>query len=44
MSIAATATFATAGPHAAVVQVNGEELGRGRFYLMEARAGRGQIA
>ena len=36
MSIAATATFATAGPHAAVVQVNGEELGRARFYLMEA--------
>ena len=35
MSIAATATFATAGPHAAVVQVNGEELGRARFYLME---------
>ena len=38
MSIAATATFATAGPHAAVVQVNGEELGRARFYLMEAGA------
>jgi len=36
MSIAATAAFATAGPHAAVVQVNGEELGRARFYLMEA--------
>ena len=35
MSIAATASFATAGPHAAVVQVNGEELGRARFYLME---------
>ena len=35
MSIAATAAFATAGPHAAVVQVNGEELGRARFYLME---------
>ena len=35
MSIAATATFATPGPHAAVVQVNGEELGRARFYLME---------
>jgi hypothetical protein len=35
MSIAATATFATAGPHAAVVQVNGEELARTRFYLME---------
>lgn len=35
MSIAATAAFTTAGPHAAVVQVNGEELGRARFYLME---------
>jgi len=35
MSIAATAAFETAGPHAAVVMVNGEELGRARFYLME---------
>lgn len=35
MSISATASFATAGPHAAVVQVDGEEIGRGRFYLME---------
>ena len=35
MSIGVTATFSTAGPHAAVVQVNGEELGRSRFYLME---------
>jgi hypothetical protein len=35
MSIAATATFATPGPHAAVVNVNGEELARSRFYLME---------
>ncbi|HEY2053091.1 MAG TPA: hypothetical protein VGH14_04045 [Solirubrobacterales bacterium] len=35
MSIAATATFTAAGPHAAVVEVNGEELGRARFYLME---------
>jgi hypothetical protein len=35
MSIAATAAFATAGPHAAVVQINGEELARSRFYLME---------
>ena len=24
-----------AGPHAVVIQVNGEELGRSRFYLME---------
>ena len=36
MSIGTTATFATPGPHAAVVQVNGEELGRARFYLTEA--------
>jgi Family of unknown function (DUF6941) len=35
MSIAATATFATPGPHAAVVQVNGDEIARSRFYLME---------
>jgi hypothetical protein len=35
MSIAATATFATPGPHAAVVQINGEEIARSRFYLME---------
>jgi hypothetical protein len=35
MSIAATAAFTTPGPHAAVVQVNGEEIGRARFYLME---------
>jgi hypothetical protein len=33
MSIGTTATFSTPGPHAAVVQVNGEELGRARFYL-----------
>jgi hypothetical protein len=36
MSIGASATFSTSGPHAAVVQVNGEELGRARFYLTEA--------
>ena len=35
MSIAATASFNAPGPHAAVVQVNGEELARARFYLME---------
>jgi hypothetical protein len=35
MSIGTTATFSTAGPHAAVVNVDGEELGRARFYLME---------
>jgi len=35
MSIGATANFETAGPHAVIIQVNGEELGRSRFYLME---------
>lgn len=35
MSIGAAATFSTAGPHAAVVTVNDEEIGRARFYLME---------
>ncbi len=35
MSIGTTATFSTAGPHAAVVTVDGDELGRARFYLME---------
>ena len=35
MSIGTQVTFSTAGPHAAVVQVNGEEIGRARFYLME---------
>ena len=35
MSIGTTATFSTPGPHAAIVQVNGEELGRARFYLIE---------
>jgi hypothetical protein len=35
MSVATTATFATSGPHAAVVRVNEEELGRARFYLMQ---------
>jgi hypothetical protein len=30
-------TFSTAGPHAAVVQLDGEELGRARFYLMEGQ-------
>ncbi len=37
MSIGTTATFSTPGPHAAVVQVNGEEIGRARFYLAEAQ-------
>jgi len=35
MSIGTTATFSAAGPHAAVVTVDEEELGRARFYLME---------
>lgn len=35
MSIGASAAFAAAGPHAAVVQVDEEEIGRARFYLME---------
>jgi hypothetical protein len=35
MSIGTTATFSAAGPHAAVVTVDGDELGRARFYLME---------
>jgi hypothetical protein len=37
MSIGTTATFSTAGPHAAVVHVDDEEIGRARFYLMEAQ-------
>lgn len=37
MSIGTTATFSSAGPHAAVVHVNNEEIGRARFYLMEAQ-------
>jgi Family of unknown function (DUF6941) len=36
MSIGTQATFSAPGPHAAVVEVNGEELGRARFYLTEA--------
>jgi hypothetical protein len=35
MSIGVTASFESSGPHAAVVQVDGEELARARFYLME---------
>lgn len=38
MSVGTTANFGTPGPHAAVVQVNGEELGRARFYLSEEPA------
>jgi uncharacterized protein DUF6941 len=35
MSIAAGVNFETAGPHAVIIQINGEELGRSRFYVME---------
>jgi hypothetical protein len=35
MSIGAQANFETSGPHAVIIQVNGEELGRSRFYIME---------
>jgi hypothetical protein len=38
MSIGTAVTFSTPGPHAAVVHVNEEEIGRARFYLMEAQA------
>ena len=37
MSIGTTVAFSTAGPHAAVVHVNEEEIGRARFYLMEGQ-------
>jgi hypothetical protein len=43
MSIGTSATFSTQGPHAAVVQVNGEEIGRARFYLMEGAAPAGEM-
>ena len=33
MSIGTGVTFSTAGPHAAIVQANGEEIGRARFYV-----------
>ena len=36
MSIGSSATFETAGPHAAVVHANGEEIGRARFYVAAA--------
>lgn len=39
MSIGTAATFSSAGPHAAVVHVNDEELGRARFYLLEQAQG-----
>lgn len=39
MSIGTAASFSTAGPHAVIVEVNGEEIGRARFYLMEQAQG-----
>ena len=33
MSIGTAATFTTSGPHAAVVQADGDEIGRARFYV-----------
>jgi hypothetical protein len=33
MSIGAAPSFAATGPHATVVRVNGDELGRARFYV-----------
>jgi hypothetical protein len=44
MSIAATATFAAPGPHAAIVEVDGDELARTRFYLMEGGAPEAELA
>jgi hypothetical protein len=38
-----TATFSTPGPHAAVVQIDGEELGRARFYIMESEPEEGLV-
>jgi hypothetical protein len=37
MSIGTTTTFSTSGPHAVVVQINEEEVGRARFYLGEGQ-------
>ena len=33
MSIGTSVTFETSGPHAAIVQADGEEIGRARFYV-----------
>jgi hypothetical protein len=38
MSIGTTATFENAGPHAAVVHADGEEIGRARFYVASGDA------
>jgi hypothetical protein len=37
MSIGTHANFTTTGPHAAVVQINDEELARARFYVLEGQ-------
>jgi hypothetical protein len=42
MSIGASPTFESTGPHATVVRVNGEELGRARFYVTRAEDGAAQ--
>ena len=36
LSLGSRTTFATAGPHAVVVRVAEEEIGRSRFYVVEA--------
>jgi uncharacterized protein DUF6941 len=36
ISIAARTTFMSAGPHAVVVRVGADEVGRSRFYVIEA--------
>jgi hypothetical protein len=39
MSIGTAATFTSAGPHAAIVEADGEEIGRARFYVTAADPG-----
>jgi hypothetical protein len=43
LSLRTQASFSTAGPHAAVVKVDGEEVGRSRFYVVEAPPEMGQM-
>lgn len=38
LSLGTRQTFATAGPHAVVVRVNDEEIGRSRFYVVQIPA------
>jgi hypothetical protein len=35
LSLRTQAAFTTAGPHAVVVKIDGEEIGRSRFYVVE---------